>query len=351
MTTPFITERFLLETDTAAELYRRYAESLPIIDYHSHVSARAIAEDRRFENLTRIWLDGDHYKWRAMRANGVDERFITGDAGDRERFLQWAETVPRTLRNPLFHWTHLELARHFGIDDLLSPKTAASIWDRANERLTEPDFSCRRLIERSNVEVLCTTDDPIDSLDHHAALAVDGDFPVTVLPTWRPDRGLAIEDPDEFNSWVDRLAESVDVDVRDYSSFLEALRRRHDFFHTRGCRLSDHGLEAVWAEDCSEVEVRSIFGQVRSGVVPDATEAATFKSALLHELAVMNHEKGWAQQFTSERCATCATGSSLTWVATRVETRLATASSPAPSPACSIGSIARASSRRRSSTT
>ncbi len=297
MSEPFITEDFLLESDTAVELYRRHAEALPIIDYHSHVPARDIAEDVRFANLTRAWLDGDHYKWRAMRANGVEERFVTGDANDRQKFERWAETVPRTLRNPLYHWTHLELKRYFGVDERLSPETAERIWHEANERLATPDYSCRELVKRSNVEVVCTTDDPVDSLEFHAALAEDDSFDVPVLPAWRPDRGMTIEEPDAFNAWVDRLAAATDVDIVGFPSFLEALRRRHDHFHERGCRLSDHGLEAVWSVDYTDAEVRSVFEEVRGGDLPDEKGIAKFKSAMLYELAVMDHEKDWVQQF------------------------------------------------------
>ena len=297
MSEAFITENFLLESDTAVELYRGHAEALPIIDYHSHVPARDIAEDVRFENLTRVWLDGDHYKWRAMRANGVDERFVTGDASDREKFERWAETVPRTLRNPLYHWTHLELRRYFDVDERLSPKSAERIWREANDRLATAEYSCRGLVKRSNVEVVCTTNDPVDSLAYHSALAEDDSFDVPVLPAWRPDRGMAIEDPDAFNAWVDELAEAADVEVVGFPSFLEAIRRRHDYFHERGCRLSDHGLETAWSIDYSDAEIRSVFEEVRAGDLPDEGEVAKFKSAMLYAFGVMDHEKDWVQQF------------------------------------------------------
>ncbi len=297
MSAPFITENFLLESDTAVELYRRHAEKQPIIDYHSHVSPAEIAADRRFENLGRIWLEGDHYKWRAMRAAGIDERFVTGNASGREKFQRWAETVPRTLRNPLYHWTHLELVRYFGIDELLSPESAERIWGEAGERLAEPEFSCRGLLKQSGVEWLCTTDDPIDSLEAHTQLAGDTTFDISVYPTWRADRGMAIDDPVNFNRWVDALAEAADVEIVELGMFMEALRRRHDFFHECGCRLSDHGLDAVYADDYTDSEIHATFEKVRSGGTASPEEARRFKSAILFELGVLDFEKGWVQQF------------------------------------------------------
>ena len=297
MSAPFITEDFLLENETAVELYRRHAEAQPIIDYHSHVSPAEIAEDRRFENIGRLWLEGDHYKWRAMRAAGIDERFVTGDASDREKFQRWAETVPRTLRNPLYHWTHLELVRYFGIDELLSSKSAERIWNEANERLAEPEFSCRGLLGRSGVEWLCTTDDPIDSLEPHRTLAADSTFDVAVYPTWRPDRGMAIDDPVTFNRWIDALAAAADVEIVELGMFMEALRRRHDFFHECGCRLSDHGLDAAYADDYTDSEIHATFEKIRSGGTASPEETRRFKSAMLFELGVLDFEKGWVQQY------------------------------------------------------
>ena len=294
----FITEDFLLQTPAARRLYHDYAESLPIIDYHSHLPAAQIAGDHRFKNLAEIWLTGDHYKWRALRACGVDERFCTGAAPGWEKFQKWAETVPQTLRNPLYHWTHLELLRIFGIGDrLLNPRTAKAIWEECNAKLARPEFSCRGLLRRMNVEVVCTTDDPADSLESHKAIAADASFRVRVLPAWRPDKGMAVESPAAFNAWVDRLAAAADVHVKDYASYLDALRRRHDSFHAAGCRLSDHGLDTACAEDCTGAEIKAIFAKVRRGRKPDAAEALKFKSAMLQELAVMDFEKGWVQQF------------------------------------------------------
>ncbi len=246
----FITEDFLLQSAAARRLYHDCAEALSIIDYHSHLPAAQIAGDHRFKNLAEIWLTGDHYKWRALRACGVDERFCTGAAPGWEKFQKWAETVPQTLRNPLYHWTHLELLRIFDIGDrLLNPRTAKGIWEECNAKLARPEFSCRGLLRRMNVEVVCTTDDPADSLESHKAIAADASFRVRVLPAWRPDKGLAVESPAAFNAWADRLAAAADAHVKDYASYLDALRRRHDSFHAAGCRLSDHGLDTACAED------------------------------------------------------------------------------------------------------
>lgn len=295
----FITENFLLQNDQAVELYHRFARDLPIIDYHCHLLPEQVAKNHRFENLTQIWLYGDHYKWRAMRTAGVAERFCTGDASDREKFQKWAETVPQTLRNPLYHWTHLELKRPLGVSDrLLNPETADGIWRDCNAKLAEPDFSCRGIMRQMNVAAVCTTDDPADDLKHHQAIAADKSFPIRILPTFRPDKAMAIENPAAFNAWVDRLSSASNMDVKDcYVLFLDALQRRHDFFHAQGCRLSDHGIETFCADDYTPAEVAAIFGRVRAGQAPQPAEVAKFKSAMLHELALMNHAKGWVQQF------------------------------------------------------
>ena len=294
----FIGDDFLLQSQPARRLYHDHACDLPIVDYHCHLPSRQVAEDQRFANLTQIWLYGDHYKWRAMRAAGVAERFLTGEASDWEKFAAWAETVPKTLRNPLYHWTHLELTRPFGIRDrLLSPATAAGIWEECNARLAEDGFSCRGIMRRMNVALVCTTDDPVDSLEHHRAITPDPSFAIPVLPTFRPDKALAIDSPPEWNAWLERLAQAADVDVVSYASLLEALRKRHDFFHACGCRLSDHGLETIYADDFRELETEAVFRKARCGVSPDDQQAARFKSALLHEMALMDHEKGWTQQF------------------------------------------------------
>jgi glucuronate isomerase len=299
MSDVFITENFLLQSDRAIELYHRFAEDLPIIDYHCHLPPREIAEDRRFDNLAQIWLAGDHYKWRAMRTAGVPERFVTGNASDFEKFLKWAETVPQTLRNPLYHWTHLELKRPFGISDrLLNPQTAEGIWDRCNSMLARPEFSCRGIMRQMNVALACTTDDPADNLEYHAALAADQSFPVRVLPAFRPDKALAVENPMAFNSWVDRLAAASAMEINDdFARFMEALRARHDFFHGMGCRLSDHGLETFHAEDYTAADINSIFRRLRCGAALSEDKVLKFRSAMLYEFAVMDHAKGWTQQY------------------------------------------------------
>ncbi|HOM53513.1 MAG TPA: glucuronate isomerase [Phycisphaerae bacterium] len=294
----FITEDFLLQTEAARRLYHEYAEGLPIIDYHCHLPPDQIARDHRFANLTQVWLAGDHYKWRAMRTNGVDERYCTGDASDYEKFCKWAETMPRCLRNPLYHWTHLELKRYFGISDrLLSPATAQSIWDECNAKLAQPEFSCRGLIRQSNVALICTTDDPVDTLEHHQAIARDKSFDIPVLPAWRPDKATAIADVAEFNAYVDKLAAAADVEINTFDALLAALRKRHAYFHDNGCRVSDHGLETIRAEDFTEKEVSATFAKARAGKPVSPAEAYAFELAMLYHFGIMDHEKGWTQQF------------------------------------------------------
>ena len=296
--TQFITDDFLLETPAAQRLYHEFAADLPIIDFHCHLPPEQIASDHRYRTISEVWLHGDHYKWRAMRSNGVAEQFCTGDASDREKFDQWSATVPRLLRNPLYHWTHLELARYFGLDDvLLSPDTSEHVWDCCNQRLAQDDMSSRGIMRQSNVVLVCTTDDPVDSLAHHRAVMDDPAFDVQVLPTWRPDKGMAVEDPVLFNGWLDRLGKVADMDIGDYQAYLTALRRRHDFFHAMGCRLSDHGIETAYAEAYTESEVSRIFGKLRGGVHLTAEEILVFKSAMLHVFGVMDAERGWTQQF------------------------------------------------------
>ena len=294
----FITDDFLLESKEATRLYHDYAADLPIIDYHCHLPPADIAADKRWENLTQIWLYGDHYKWRAMRTNGVDERYCTGKASDWEKFEKWAATLPHLLRNPLYHWTHLELARYFGVTDrLLSPDTAKEIWTRCNRELAKPAFSCRGLMKRFNVNLVCTTDDPTDTLEHHQAIAKDKSFKARVLPTWRPDKGMTVDQPKLFNAWVDKLAERTNIDIRDFDSFLKALHKRHEFFHSAGCRLSDHGLDTIYAADFTESELRAFFKQVRGGKTLDSGQILKFKSGMLVEFAVMDHARDWTQQF------------------------------------------------------
>ena len=293
-----ITEDFLLQNDWAVRLYHEYARDMPIIDYHCHLPPAEIEEDRRFANLTQIWLYGDHYKWRAMRAGGAAERYCTGDASDWEKFEKWAETVPKTLRNPLYHWTHLELKRPFGVSDrLLGPSTARGIWDECNAKLARDDFSARGIMRRMNVVLVCTTDDPVDTLEHHAAIADDGSFPIRVLPCFRPDKAMAFDPPEAFNAWVHRLERAADVEIKDFTTFLEAIRKRHDFFHARGCRLSDHGLDRFYSDDYTDTEITGAFRRILRGNDLREAEATKLKSCLLYELALMDHEKGWTQQF------------------------------------------------------
>ena len=293
----FIHDDFLLESNVAADLYHRYARDLPIVDYHCHLSPEQMARNHRFRSLTEIWLDGDHYKWRAMRTNGVAERLVTGDASDLEKFEAWAATVPETLRNPLYHWTHMELKRPFGILTLLSPRTAREIYDRAGALLQQDAFTTRGLLEQFKVAVVCTTDDPVDSLEHHDALARRPDPVTRVYPTWRPDKAFAVDDPAAWNAWVGRLEAASGQPVTNLSSFLAALESRHSFFHDKGCRASDHGLEQIFAEPWADALVAGAFDRARSGQVLEAGEALRLKSALLHRLALLDHARGWVQQF------------------------------------------------------
>jgi glucuronate isomerase len=296
--TRFLSEDFLLESPVAADLYHQYAAGLPVIDYHCHLSPELMAADHRFASITEIWLDGDHYKWRAMRANGVAERYCTGDASPWEKFEAWARTVPDTLRSPLYHWTHMELRRPFGIDALLAPSSARRIFDRCNERLQEDGFTAMGLLRGFKVAVVCTTDDPTDDLRFHRRLAARRDPDTCVYPTWRPDKAFAVEDPAAFNAWIARLEQASGMAVGGrLSSLLDALKARHDAFHEMGCRASDHGLETLWVEPAPAAELDAAFDALRAGRAPGAGEAITLKSALLYELALLDHARGWAQQF------------------------------------------------------
>jgi glucuronate isomerase len=293
----FMGEDFLLQTDTAQQLYHEHAAKMPIIDYHCHLDPAMIANDRQFDNLGQIWLEGDHYKWRAMRTNGIEERFCTGkDAGDWEKFEKWAETVPFAMRNPLYHWTHLELRRAFGVDTILNPSTAKEIFDACTEKLRTPEYSARGLMRKFNVEVVCTTDDPVDSLTHHIALNKEG-FDIKIRPTWRPDKAMAVENPTTYRAYLENLSEVSGIKIGKYAELVEALRVRHDFFGTVGCKLSDHGLEEFYAEDYSQAEIDTIFTKVYSGKELNRNEIIKFKSAIMTDGAKMDHEKGWTQQF------------------------------------------------------
>ncbi len=292
-----ITENFLLESETARELYFRHARELPIIDYHCHLPSAQVAKNRRFANMAEVWLAGDHYKWRAMRSNGVSERYCTGEATDWEKFEKWAETVPYLARNPLYHWTHLELDRPFGISDrLFGPDTAKGIWEECNEKLAQPEFSARGIMKQMKVALVCTTDDPVDDLEAHRIVNEDADFGVRMLPTWRPDKAMAVEDPPTFNAYAQKLEAAAGMECPTWAGFLEALRKRQQFFHERGCRLSDHGLETPYAEDYTETEAASVYARARNGQSPTPEEALRFRSAMMHEFGLMNHALNWAQQ-------------------------------------------------------
>jgi glucuronate isomerase len=294
---PYIHEDFLLDAPAARELYHRHAADLPIIDYHCHLPPKEIADDIRWENIATLWLGGDHYKWRAMRTAGVNEWYCTGNASHWEKFDQYAATMPKLLRNPLYHWSHLELARYFGISDrLLNPETARGIYDQCNELLAQPDFSCRGLMRKSKVEVVCTTDDPVDSLEHHAAIAADASFDTQVRPTWRPDKALLVDQSAAFAAWLELLEKASGVAISTLSDLMQALQNRHDFFSSRGCRLSDRGVDTVWSVDCTESEAAAIFAKARSGGAVTPDEAVSYKSYMLHELAVMDAAKGWTMQ-------------------------------------------------------
>ncbi|HBK94233.1 MAG TPA: glucuronate isomerase [Porphyromonadaceae bacterium] len=293
----FIHKNFLLQTDTARELYHEHAKKQPIIDYHCHLDPAHIAADRKFDNLGQIWLEGDHYKWRAMRTNGIDERYCTGkDTSDWEKFEKWAETVPYTMRNPLYHWTHLELKTAFGVEELLNPESARRIYDTCTEKLRTPEFSAQGLMKRYDVEVVCTTDDPADTLEHHITLKNEG-FEIKVLPTWRPDKAMAVEKPAEYRAYIEKLSEISGITILKFNDLIEALRNRHDFFASAGCKLSDHGVEEFYAEPYTTTEIENIFNKVYGGSELSKEEVLKFKSAMLYEGAVMDWEKGWTQQF------------------------------------------------------
>ena len=297
----FITPDFMLQTETAKMLYHQHAEKMPIIDYHCHLVPQWIAENIQFRDITQLWLVdkhyGDHYKWRAMRANGVSEDYLTGGKRSAwETFQKWAETVPYTMRNPLYHWTHLELSRVFGIDKLLGPSTAREIFEECNAKLATPEFRGQALIRKFHVEVVCTTDDPADDLRWHKMIA-EHPFGVKVIPAWRPDCAMAIERPQTYIAYLQRLGEAADMEIHSYATLCEALKKRHDYFAAHGCKLSDHGLENFYSADYKEIEIELIFKKVLMGIAPSPKELEKFRSAFLHDQAVMDAEAGWAQQF------------------------------------------------------
>lgn len=298
---PFINQDFMLTCESAKKLYHESAEGMPIIDYHCHLVPQQIAQNIQFRDITQLWLVdghyGDHYKWRAMRANGVSEEYLTGGTKTPwETFEKWAETVPMLMRNPLYHWTHLELSRVFGIDKILSPKTAREIFEECNALLATPQFRGQALISRFNVKVVCTTDDPADDLRWHKMIA-EHPFGTKVLPAWRPDKAMAIENPKAYLDYLQKLGEAAGMEIRSYAQLLQALQLRHDFFAFMGCKLSDHGLETFYAADYTESEIEAIFSKVLDGKTVNADELEKFRSACLYDFAVMDAEAGWAQQF------------------------------------------------------
>jgi glucuronate isomerase len=292
----FLNEDFLLQTPTAQTLYHDFAANMPIIDYHNHLVPHQIAEDKQFDNITQIWLYGDHYKWRAMRAHGVDEKYITGNASDEEKFMKWAETVPYTMRNPLYHWTHLELQRYFGVTELLNKDSAKRIYDHCSALLRTKEYSVRNLLLNMNVKALCTTDDPIDNLGYHKQIAASG-FEIKVLPTFRPDKAMGVDDELIFVEYVNALAEAAGQSIRSLADYKAAIKSRHDFFHEAGCRLSDHGLEHIYAEEFTNEEIELIFERLITGKLISKKEKWQFKSAMLVYFAHLDHARGWTQQF------------------------------------------------------
>ena len=293
---PFMDEHFLLQTKTAQTLYHDFAKAMPIIDYHCHLSPQQIADDIRFDNLTQAWLAGDHYKWRAMRTNGIDEAYCTGTKPDIEKFNQWAGTVPYTMRNPLYHWTHLELQRYFGIHEILNPKSAQGIYENATAQLIQPGFSTKNLIRKMNVRVICTTDDPIDSLEHHKKIAESG-FEVKVFPAFRPDKAMEVSNAENFISYIKKLEAATNLSISNFEDFLFALQNRHDYFASMGCSVSDHGLEEIYAEEFTGSEIEAIFTKVHGGKTLNNIEQRKFKSCMLLHFAEWDWEKGWIQQY------------------------------------------------------
>jgi glucuronate isomerase len=292
----FLDDNFLLQNKTAQELYHSFAKQMPIIDYHNHLIPQQIAEDKNFENITQAWLYGDHYKWRAMRTNGVDEKYCTGNATDREKFDLWAATVPYTLRNPLYHWTHLELQRYFGITEILNPSSAKKIYETCNEKLQSKQYSVKGLLQKMNVKVVCTTDDPIDNLEHHQKIKADN-FNISVLPAFRPDKAMNVDDAETFNNYVQQLETASNINISSYQNYITALKNRHTYFVQNGAKVSDHGLEEIYAEDFTETEIKNSFDKIRTGKNLTQEENKKFKSAMLVHFAEWDYEAGFVQQF------------------------------------------------------
>lgn len=291
----FMDKDFLLETETAKRLYHNYAKVTPILDYHCHINPREIAEDRKFENITQVWLGGDHYKWRQMRSNGVEEKYITGDAPDREKFQKWAETLEKAIGNPLYHWSHLELQRYFGYYGALNGRTAEEVWNSCNAALQKDDMSVRNMIRRSGVTLICTTDDPVDTLEWHEKLAADDSFEVQVLPAWRPDKAMNLEKPD-YLDYIAKLSEVSGVKIDSFAKLVEALKVRMDYFAAHGCSVSDHGLEYVMYAPASEEEIEAVFAKRLKGDIIEREEEQQFKTAFMLAMGRLYHEKNWVMQ-------------------------------------------------------
>jgi len=292
----FMDENFLLHSKAAQQLYHDYAKDMPIIDYHNHLPPDQIAHDINFENITQAWLYGDHYKWRAMRTNGVDEKYCTGDAGDWEKFQQWSATVPYTLRNPLYHWTHLELQRYFDVKDILNADTAKKVYDECSAKLQSKEYGVKALLEKMNVKVVCTTDDPVDSLEYHQKIATDN-FSIKVLPAFRPDKAMNVDDVNTFNDYLTSLEKASGISISSFNDYITALKKRHDYFVANNCRVSDHGLEEIYAEDYTSTEIVGLFAKIRSGGALSLEERKKFKSAMLVTFAEWDWEKGFVQQY------------------------------------------------------
>ena len=291
----FMDRDFLLSTEAAKELYHEFAEKMPILDYHCHINPREIYEDRKFDNITQVWLGGDHYKWRQMRSNGVEEKYITGDASDREKFQKWAETLPKLIGNPLYHWSHLELRRYFGYTGYLNGDTAEEVWNLCNAKLQEDSMTVRNIIKQSNVTLICTTDDPIDTLEWHKKLAADSTFDVQVLPAWRPDKAMNVEKPD-FAEYMGKLSAVSGIQVKDFASLKDALRNRMGYFAKNGCSVSDHGLEYVMYAPASDAEIDAIIGKRLAGQAITKEEELKYKTAFMVFVGREYHRLDWAMQ-------------------------------------------------------
>ena len=293
---PFLDNNFLLHNKTAETLYHKYAAPMPVIDYHCHLSPQAIADDMQFKNLTQAWLYGDHYKWRAMRTNGVAEDYCTGAKSDWQKFEQWAATVPYTLRNPLYHWTHLELQRYFDVHDILNSETAQKIYDECSQKMQSENYSVRNLLRRMKVKAVCTTDDPVDTLEHHRKIKSEG-FEIPVLPAFRPDKAMDVGDADSFNLYLKKLEQSANISIVSFDDYLKALKSRHEFFASQGCTVSDHGLDHINADDFTQSEIDIAFDSLRAGKNISPEQQSKFRSAMLLQFAEWDWEKGWVQQY------------------------------------------------------